>query len=196
MHHGVDAGRCRDVGGQSERQFRIRMAQSEQPRRDNTLLFGRGRRDDRDRRHLRAGAGRRRRQQQRKAFALGKTDTVDIVEAVGGFGEIGHKLRGIERTAASDRGDQFDFLVTAKCDRPLDDMRRRICLDVVEYRELAAISDKARLGIFREPGVAHTLVGDQQDTFAPYPATSSASFFDAPASNRMLGGAWKVKGFI
>ena len=155
-------------GGQAERQLRIEdRPVRQQSGRDDALLFGGGRRDDRNRRHLRAGSGRRRRQQQRKAFALGKTDTVDIVEAVRGFGEIGHQLRGIERTAASDRGDQFDLLVTAKCDRPLDDMRRRIRLNVVEYRELAAASDQARLGIFREPGVAYPLVGDQQDTLCP-----------------------------
>ena len=155
-------------GGQAERQLRIEdRPVRQQSGRDDALLFGRRRRDDRNRRHLRAGSGRRRRQQQRKAFALGKADTVDIVEAVGGFGEIGHQLRGIERTAAPDRGDQFDFLVTAKRDRPLDDMRRRIRLNVVEYRELAAAGDQARLGIFREPGVAYTLVGDQQDTFCP-----------------------------
>ena len=44
-------------------------------------------------------------------------------------------------------------------------MRRRIGLHVVEYREFAAISDEACLGIFRQPRVAYTLVGDQQDTF-------------------------------
>ena len=43
-------------------------------------------------------------------------------------------------------------------------MRRRIRLDVIEYREFAAASDEARLGIFRQACVAHTLVGDQQDT--------------------------------
>ena len=122
-------------------------------------------RDDRNRRHLRAGPGRRRRQQQRKAFALGKADAVDIVEAIRRFGEIGHQLRGIERAAAADRGDQFDPLVEAKCDRPLDDMRRRIRLHVFEYREFAAAGDKARLGIFRQACVAYTLVSDQQDTF-------------------------------
>ena len=154
--------------GKPECQLRIEdRPVRQQPGRDDALLFGRRRRDDRNRRHLRAGSGRRRRQQQRKAFALGKTDTVDIVEAVGGFGQIGHQLRGIERTAASDRGDQFDFLVTAKRDRPLDHMRRRIRLNVIEYRELAAARDQTRLGIFREPGVAYTLVGDQQDTFCP-----------------------------
>ena len=46
-------------------------------------------------------------------------------------------------------------------------MRRRIGLNVIEYRELAAAGDQARLGIFREPGVAYTLVGDQQDTLCP-----------------------------
>ena len=132
----------------------------QQPGRDDALLFGRRRRDDRNRRHLRASSGRRRRQQQWKAFALGKADTVDIVKAVGGFGQIGHQLRRIERTAAPDRGDQFDFPVTAKRDRTLDDMRRRIRLNIVEHRELAAARDQARLGIFREPGVAYTLVGD------------------------------------
>ena len=131
---------------------------------DDALLFGCGRRDDRNRRHLRTGPGRRRHQQQRKTFALGKADAVDIVEAVRGLGEIGHKLRGIERAAASDRGDQFDPLVAAKRDRPLDDMRRRIRLHVVEYREFATARDQARLGIFRQPCVTYALVGDQQDT--------------------------------
>ena len=41
-------------------------------------------------------------EQQRKTFALGEPNTVDIVEAVRGFGEIGHKLRGIECATTSD----------------------------------------------------------------------------------------------
>ena len=146
-------------------------------RRDDALLFGRRRRDDRNRRHLRAGSGRRRRQQQRKAFALGEADAVDVVEAVRRLGEIGHQLRGIERTAAADRGDQFDFLVAAKCDRPLDDMRRRIRLHIFEYREFAAARDEARLGIFRQPRVAYTLVGDQQDTLCPVSRNQFSQLF-------------------
>src|SRR5215208_2562602 len=71
-----------------------------------------------------------------------------VVEVVRRLGEIGHELGGIERAAAADRGDQFDFLVTAKRYRPLDDMRWRIRLHIFEYREFAAAGDQARLGIF------------------------------------------------
>jgi hypothetical protein len=164
MHHGVDAGRGRDVCGQTERQFRIEdRPVRQQSRRNDTLLLGRRCGDDCDRRHLRAGAGRGRRQQQRKPLALGKADAVDIVEAVRRLGEIGHKLRGVERAAASDRGDQFDLLVAAERDRSLDDMRRRIRLHVLKYREFTAARNKARLGIFCQPRVANALVGDQKD---------------------------------
>ena len=145
-----------------------RIAQSGSSRGETTPFFlGCRRRDDRDRRHLRAGSGGRRRQQQRKAFTLGKADAVDIVEAIRGFGEIGHELRGIERTATPDRGDQFDFLVAAKRDRPLDDMRRRIRLHVVKHGEFAATRDQARLGICGQARVPYALVGDQKDALGP-----------------------------
>ena len=36
------------------------------------------------------GSGGGRHQQQRKTLAFGKTDTVDIFEAIGGFSQIGH----------------------------------------------------------------------------------------------------------
>ena len=46
-------------------------------------------------------------------------------------------------------------------------MRWRIRLHIFEYREFAAAGDEARLGILRQPRVAYTLVGDQQDTLGP-----------------------------
>src|SRR6476619_5558016 len=46
------------------------------------------------------------------------------------------------------------------------------------------------------PALRTLLSVTRSTRFAPYKETSSASFFDAPTSKRMFGGAWNVKDFM
>ena len=66
-------------------------------------------------------------------------------------------------------------------------MRRRIRLHVIEYREFAATSDEARLGIFRQPRVAYTLVGDQQDTLCPVSRNQLGQLFRRACLEQNVG---------
>jgi hypothetical protein len=139
MNHCVDTRSCRDVCGQTQGQFWIENRPvRQQPRRYDALLFGGWRRNDGDRGHLRACSGGRRHQQQRKAFPLSEAHAVNVIEPIGGFGEVSHEFRGIEGAASADRSNKANSLVPAKPDCPLDHMGRRIRLHVFKHGELAA----------------------------------------------------------
>ena len=74
-------------------------------------------------------------------------------------------------------------------------MRRRIRLHVFEYREFAAAGDEARLGIFRQPRVAYTLVGDQQDTLGPVSRNQLSQLFRRACLEQNVGRRLEGKSF-
>ena len=74
-------------------------------------------------------------------------------------------------------------------------MRRRIGLHVFEYREFAATSDEARFGIFRQPRVAYTLVGDQQDTFGAVSRNQLGQLFRRTCLEQDVGRRLEGKSF-
>ena len=82
-------------------------------RRDDALLLGGAGGDDRDRRHLRAGAGGGRRKHQRQALALDQADAVDVADRLARAGQHRDQLRRVERAAAADRDDAVDALRAA-----------------------------------------------------------------------------------
>ena len=122
------------MGRQAESQFGIEDGPvGQQPRRHHALLLGGRRRHDGDRRDLGARAGRRGHEQQRQALPLGEADTVDVVEAVAGLGQVGDEFGGVERRAATDGEHEIDPLVTAQGHGPLDDLGRRVGDHILEH---------------------------------------------------------------
>ena len=114
------------------------------------------------------------------------------------LGEVGDELCRVERAAAADREHQLRSAspgtgprrVSMTCDGGS-------ATHVLEHRHGRRPSASACLGIRVRPALPHALVGDEKHPLRAHTRPrASAIFFDAPGSKRMLGGVWKVNGFI
>ena len=198
VDHGVDAGRGRDGGGQAERQLRVedRPVGQEAGRRrrpsSRSSASSRWRSASPPSRCRRWSA-----RGQRQALAFGEADAVD----------------GVERARRTWRGRRRASPCRGRCrrrwrapvrpplagerGRGLDHVRGRVGDHVLEHDRSRAAPPGSPRRPAVSPALAHALVGDEQARASPPTrATSSAIFFAAPGSNRTLGGAWKVNGFI
>ena len=162
MHHRIDAGCGGHCGRKAECQFGIEHRPVRQePRRDHAFLLGRRCGHDRDRRHLRSGAGSRRRQHERQPLPFGQPDSVDAIERFVAFGEVCDEFCRIERRTAADRQDQIDILGTRPFRRRFDHLGGRVGDHIFEDGQRYAGFRQRVFGAARQPGIAHALVGDK-----------------------------------
>ena len=167
MDHGVDAGRRGDMRRQAERQRGIEDGDvGEKHRRDDAHLLAGRRRDDRDRRDLRAGAGRGRNEDERQPAALDLADAIDVVEPLLAAREHRDQLGDIERGAAAEADDARDGSATRFGGGGVDHGLGRVGLDIGEEHGLDPGRGEAGDGAIDDAGTDHAGIGDEHDAGA------------------------------